>query len=326
MSTELLDRNEPADALREELEALTAKLDEVARSVALLDRRRDELEDLVVDLMPAANGALKLVMARMDELEQSGALATARGAAQALQTASTTVDPADLVLLGQQAGGGVRMLRELSAPEIQAIALHAVGALRDARKGRPPTLRKLVGAMREPRVRRGLGAAIAILRALGEGASPAAAAVRAPAAKPAAWLPTPEPASIPRPPAPQGVQDAPRPGPSRAATAAVATGPAGLPSNIEFDAEGFMVDPHAWTKDIARAIAKTAGIDELTPEHWKVIEFAREAAGEDGGAPGMRKISAQLGVSARDLYRLFPGGPGILAARIAGLGKPKSCV
>ena len=46
----------------------------------------------------------------------------------------------------------------------------------------------------------------------------------------------------------------------------------------------------------------------------------------DGAAPGLRRITQAMPMEARELYALFPGGPGILAARIAGLPKPKSCV
>jgi tRNA 2-thiouridine synthesizing protein E len=95
---------------------------------------------------------------------------------------------------------------------------------------------------------------------------------------------------------------------------------------LAVDAEGFLADRSDWTPGVAEALASEAGIDALTDEHWRVIDFCRADAGDSGAAPGMRRITSQLGVPPRDLYRLFPGGPGILAARIAGLGKPKSCV
>ena len=95
---------------------------------------------------------------------------------------------------------------------------------------------------------------------------------------------------------------------------------------VSLDSEGFLTDRTAWTPSVAEALAREAGIGPLTDEHWKVLEYCRADAGESGPAPGMRRITSQLGVPARDLYRLFPGGPGILAARLSGLGKPKSCV
>ena len=41
---------------------------------------------------------------------------------------------------------------------------------------------------------------------------------------------------------------------------------------VEFDDDGFMVDPNAWTPEIAEAIADDQGI-QLTDRHWVVINF-----------------------------------------------------
>ena len=95
---------------------------------------------------------------------------------------------------------------------------------------------------------------------------------------------------------------------------------------IHFDAEGFLSAPGEWNPEIAEALAKEAGI-ALTPQHWKVITFCREdAARQNGLSPGLRRISQLSGVGMKELYALFPRGPGKLAARIAGLPKPKSCL
>lgn len=89
--------------------------------------------------------------------------------------------------------------------------------------------------------------------------------------------------------------------------------------------EGYLLDGGQWTPEVAEAIATHLGI-ELTPEHWKVISFCREDAAAQGASPGLRRISQKAGVPMKDLYRLFPKGPGKIVARIAGLPKPKSCL
>lgn len=95
---------------------------------------------------------------------------------------------------------------------------------------------------------------------------------------------------------------------------------------VELDDQGYMVNASEWSREVAEAIASEAGI-ELTDEHWKVIDFCRADAAESGDAPGLRRISKQCeGVTMKDLYRLFPRGPGKLAARISGLKKPTGCV
>lgn len=322
MSTVLFQQPE-THGLEDEVHALSEKLDRVVAAVEALDRRREEVEELITDLMPALNGSLGIAMRRLDALEKSGTLDVARSAGRSLEVAATTIDPSDLDALGAQARGGLRMLRDLTAPDVTALTEHALDTLRQARKGRPKTLRQLWRTAREPRVRRGLGAVLGILKVLGEGVSPSAVAAapsephpepRRPAAPPPARAPHPYAAAAGCP-----VAGDPEP------TAAAETRTVG-DAVVSLDAEGFLVDRTAWTPAIAEALAREAGIGALTDEHWRVLEYCRTDAGEKGPAPGMRRITSELGVPARDLYRLFPGGPGILAARLAGLGKPKSCV
>jgi tRNA 2-thiouridine synthesizing protein E len=95
--------------------------------------------------------------------------------------------------------------------------------------------------------------------------------------------------------------------------------------NVEADAEGYLVRPADWTPDLAKVVAQELGV-VLTPEHWKVIEFARADQAATGQTPGLRRTTQKTGVSTKDIYRLFPKGPIKLIARIAGIPKPKSCV
>jgi TusE/DsrC/DsvC family sulfur relay protein len=94
---------------------------------------------------------------------------------------------------------------------------------------------------------------------------------------------------------------------------------------VQVNDEGFMTDPSEWNKDIAAAIAAEEGIPELTPDHWKVIEWSREAA-QNGKSPTLRQITTGTGVNTKQLFALFPKGPAKKAAHIAGLGKPEGCV
>lgn len=95
--------------------------------------------------------------------------------------------------------------------------------------------------------------------------------------------------------------------------------------NIEFDADGYMVDPNAWTPEIAEAIAQSINL-ELTERHWVVINFARKEFESNGEAPTLRRITKQTDVNTKEIYALFPGGPAKNAAKVAGLGKPTGCI
>jgi tRNA 2-thiouridine synthesizing protein E len=97
-------------------------------------------------------------------------------------------------------------------------------------------------------------------------------------------------------------------------------------ATVQVNDEGFLTNPAEWTKAIAVEIAKEEGIPELTADHWKVIEFARQDAGAAGKSPTLRRITTSAGVSTKELFALFPKGPAKKVARISGLGKPEGCV
>ena len=95
---------------------------------------------------------------------------------------------------------------------------------------------------------------------------------------------------------------------------------------VEINEEGFLTDSSQWTPEVASALAQEVGIAELTDQHWKVITFCREDAAKQGTPPGLRRISKLSGVNMKDLYQLFPKGPGKLAAKVSGLPKPQGCI
>jgi tRNA 2-thiouridine synthesizing protein E len=94
---------------------------------------------------------------------------------------------------------------------------------------------------------------------------------------------------------------------------------------VEFDADGFMVDPNAWSPEVGEAIAESIGM-QLTDRHWIVINFARQEFEAKGEAPTLRRITKTTPVNTKELYQLFPGGPAKVAARVSGLGKPTGCI
>jgi len=95
---------------------------------------------------------------------------------------------------------------------------------------------------------------------------------------------------------------------------------------VDVDGEGYMQKPEQWNKSIAEEIADDIGIGDLTPKHWMVIEFMRKRFLEAGSAPSIRALGKESGVPIKELYQLFPKGPAKLAARIAGIPKPRGCI
>jgi tRNA 2-thiouridine synthesizing protein E len=90
--------------------------------------------------------------------------------------------------------------------------------------------------------------------------------------------------------------------------------------------DGFFADARQWRAEMAPEIAREVGIDTLTPEHWQVVKFMRHEYAEKGTGPSVRALSKTSGVSIKELYQLFPKGPAKLAAKIAGIPKPRGCI
>ncbi|MBO8168689.1 MAG: TusE/DsrC/DsvC family sulfur relay protein [Thermoanaerobacteraceae bacterium] len=95
---------------------------------------------------------------------------------------------------------------------------------------------------------------------------------------------------------------------------------------IEVDEDGFITDPDLWDEAVAEYLAKTEEVEELTEDHWKVINYLRDYYKQYGIAPMVRKVTKETGFSLKEIYELFPSGPAKGACKIAGLPKPTGCV
>jgi tRNA 2-thiouridine synthesizing protein E len=100
---------------------------------------------------------------------------------------------------------------------------------------------------------------------------------------------------------------------------------AGIP--VEVNNEGFFEDPDCWTEAMAPELAADCGVPTpLTEQHWQVLHFMRAEFYEHGTGPTVRKLGKTSGVTVKELYTLFPKGPAKLAAKCAGIPKPRGCV
>jgi TusE/DsrC/DsvC family sulfur relay protein len=97
-------------------------------------------------------------------------------------------------------------------------------------------------------------------------------------------------------------------------------------TTIAVDAEGFLQDPADWSPELGEEIAHDAGIAELTDRHWQVVYYMRTTYLKTGTAPTIRTLGKASGVPVKELYQLFPKGPAKLAAKIAGIPKPRGCI
>lgn len=96
--------------------------------------------------------------------------------------------------------------------------------------------------------------------------------------------------------------------------------------SVAVNEEGFFENPEEWTEEMAPEIARAAGIAELSEQHWRIIKFMRHEFEEKGTGPTVRVLGKTSGVSIKELYELFPKGPAKIAAKIAGIPKPRGCI
>lgn len=95
---------------------------------------------------------------------------------------------------------------------------------------------------------------------------------------------------------------------------------------IAVDEDGFMEDPETWNERVALALASTEGVEVLTEDHWKMINYLRDYYQKFGIAPMIRKLCKETGFSLKQVYDMFPSGPAKGACKVAGLAKPTGCV
>jgi tRNA 2-thiouridine synthesizing protein E len=97
-------------------------------------------------------------------------------------------------------------------------------------------------------------------------------------------------------------------------------------ATVDMNDEGFFADPSQWTEAMVPELAAVEGIPELTEDHWRVIRFMRAEFQDKGSGPTVRVLGKASGVSVKELYQLFPKGPAKVAAKLAGIPKPRGCI
>ena len=94
----------------------------------------------------------------------------------------------------------------------------------------------------------------------------------------------------------------------------------------------YLNDLPCWSENLALKLGLKEGL-ALSKEQIEILIVARNFYADYGFSPSMRPlckmVTAKLGADkGRSLYlnKLFPGSPAKLAAKLAGLPKPKNCI
>lgn len=96
--------------------------------------------------------------------------------------------------------------------------------------------------------------------------------------------------------------------------------------DVEIDEDGFIQDPGCWSEAVALDLAKTEGVEAMSEDHWKLVNYLRDYYQKFGMAPMVRKVIKETGFDQKRIYELFPSGPAKGACKVAGLPKPTGCV
>ena len=270
--------------LRDRLNALSTQLDRI-------DQRQRVMEDTVRGLTPVATEAMSHLTAQLADWEARGWFDLVTELTQVLQQAADRYQPEDL--------------RQLST-----LTFDVIDTVRDGSQVTPVGPLGLIGASREPQVKRGMAVAMQLLRHLGsvgEGEprsdKPARRTIASSASNAA-------PAAASR--------TAPTPAATPASDVVMWEG-------HRFSRDGFLLDTAEWSTDLADKMAQGLGI-ELQDDHWTVLRWVREDYLTNGASPNVRRMASGSGVGTKRMYALFPKTPGKSAAMIAGIPKPVGCV
>jgi tRNA 2-thiouridine synthesizing protein E len=87
-----------------------------------------------------------------------------------------------------------------------------------------------------------------------------------------------------------------------------------------FDGDGFLIDHKSWTEKLARDLAQQEGIDDLSKQHWQLLQHIRERYLSLGALPNMRLVCRATGIPRWKVHNLF--GSCLSIWRIAGLPDP----
>ncbi|MCW9015313.1 MAG: TusE/DsrC/DsvC family sulfur relay protein [Gammaproteobacteria bacterium] len=105
----------------------------------------------------------------------------------------------------------------------------------------------------------------------------------------------------------------------------------GVAHKVDYDVEGYLIDPNDWNESIATALATKEGID-LDSSYWPLLHFMRAYWLEHRVIPDVRHVvdffvneqGLEKKAAKQHLFNLFPYGYVKQACKIAGMQRPRA--
>jgi uncharacterized protein YjgD (DUF1641 family) len=153
--------------VEERMARLEEKLDQVLLTTSMMRRQQMMLQELKEDLMPMANGMIHMTSSKLLEFEERGGIEFVTEGMKILERVVEAFDGDDVRALGDNIVHILMTVRNMTQPEILALANRATESLQHADEAKPLGTFQLMKAMREPEVKKGTGVLIEMLRKLG---------------------------------------------------------------------------------------------------------------------------------------------------------------
>lgn len=103
-------------------------------------------------------------------------------------------------------------------------------------------------------------------------------------------------------------------------------------NTIATNQDGFLINQQDWSEEVGIALAAAHSV-QLNEAHWEILHLLRHYCEQGNEPPSMRHLSAEIKTQlspekAKSIYlmKLFGASPAKMAARLAGLPKPKNCL
>jgi len=289
-------------------DVLLARLDEIHTKLDYIVERQRFVEEFIDEMTPVGREALGVAADYFAELERKGYFAVARELWAITDNVVQIYGPGDVHELGEHMVTILDTIRNVTQPDLLAMANEATDVLHNAGEVEPIGPLGMVKATNDADVQRGMAIAVEVLKQLGKARGDG-----------------------------REVWGRRAPRPSDTATTAASTGDAASSEPVTptdepvmwegkaFDSKGFLLDPEDWDEELATKMSAALGIT-LTDDHWTVVRWARSEYLESGASPNVRKVATGSGLGTRRIYQLFPKSPGKTTAMIAGIPKPVGCV
>ncbi|MCC6905749.1 MAG: hypothetical protein IT326_07910 [Anaerolineae bacterium] len=138
------------------------------RWITLIDQV-ESVMDLTEDLTPMGMQAFNELVQRLDEYERKGYFALLNGGMYVLERVSTEFGEDDVRALGDNIVTILTTVRNMTQPDIMALANNAVNAMRDEEpEAAAPSIWALARDFNDPKVRKGLARMLHMVRAVAD--------------------------------------------------------------------------------------------------------------------------------------------------------------